>query len=367
MLLKMRGGNTMGIDTGIFLNREMRKIYDDLHPPDSRVAKKARRWLDIDGPVKFEVFLSGMQREEYEARNREYEATGQKDCRLCWSKESLVYRNQMAITADGIPFFPSHMLLRTVRPERIDSTFEVIMPNVKRGVVEKKHLDCRPEFSREDIVTMGYLMKDAQDYIINQSMGGSGASIGEHIHAHAFLKTQTDFPLLNPVCFTRLEGVQDVWVNRLITYGLLIRGEPEKIAAVFAALRNEFGFPSNHYLKVDDAFGGLIGLYVPRVELIPPLSRFASVNWKFGAFEVLGLYDANTPEDYHTLTGDEVCAATKSVTLQDSHLQAAMEQTCRAVLTGKNVYGEDRWEEEVGCLAGADRFAWTQPFWVVDK
>lgn len=325
--------NAVGVKATISLNEMMCEMYELAHPLDDRVAKKENRHLPIAGPVDFEVFLSGMQRQEYEARNREYEAAGRKECRLCWARESLVYYDQMAIAPDGIPFFPYHMLLRPVRPECIDLTFEIVSLNVKRGVVEKAHLDCRAEFCFEDIVTMGRLVQDAEHYMITQSMGGSGASISEHIHAHAFLKMQTDFPLLNRAYFTPLQGTTNVWVNnKHVTYGLLIRDEPEVIATVFVALRDQFGLPSNHYLRVDDAFGGLIGLYVPRVEQVPALPRIADADWKFGAFEVLGLYDAKTPELYQTLTAEEACAATSSVTLQDHQCQLDMEESCRAIL-----------------------------------
>jgi hypothetical protein len=307
----------------------MREMYELAHPPDSRVAKRETRRLAVGGPVDFEVFLSGMRRQQYEADNLAYEAAGRTNCRLCWQQESLLYRNELAIAPDSHPFFPYHMLLRPVRPQQIDPTFEVVGRQVKRGSVGRQQLDCRPDFSFEDIVSLCRLVQAAPDYMVTQSMRGSGASIPEHIHAHAFLKTQTDFPLLNRACFVRLEGARDVWVNRHVTYGLLVKGAPEPIARLFVALREQGGFHSNHYLKVDDAFGGSIGLYVPRVRQVPPFPRF--VDWKFGAFEVLGLYDVKTPELYRTLTADEACAATRSVTLQDRRSQAVLEDVCRAV------------------------------------
>ena len=313
----------------------MQEMYDRAHPPNGRTAKRCRRSLFVEGPVYFEIFLSGMERQEYEARTREHEPANGKDCRLCWPEESLIYRGKVAIAPDLTPFFPYHMLLKPVITECIDSTFVTVLPNVRQGFVRKEHLDCRPAFSFEDIAVMGYLVREEDEYIISQSMAGSGASIPEHIHAHAFLKSQTDFPLLNRSCFTRLPRTDNIWVNTHHTYGILIRDEPEVIAEIFVEIRNKLGLSSNHYFKTDDAFGGLIGLYVPRVKQVPSVPSIAQADWKFGAFEVLGLYDAKTAELYQTLKTEELCRATCSVTLQDKESRAVIEDICRAVIAGR--------------------------------
>src|SRR5205823_1912446 len=94
----------------------LRTMSEEAHPPDGRVAKRERRGLPVPGPVAFEVFLSGMQRQQYEADNRRFEAGPLTRCRLCWAEESLVYRDRLAVAPDHHPFFPYHMLLRPVRP-----------------------------------------------------------------------------------------------------------------------------------------------------------------------------------------------------------------------------------------------------------
>jgi len=164
-------------------------------------------------------------------------------------------------------------------------------------------------------------------------VAGSGASIPEHIHAHLFQKHQTGFPLFEPVSFEPLPGAAGrIWVNRHVTYGILISGTAELIATVIAGLRDEFGCASNHYLKTDPAWGGLVGLYVPRVHALPAVGRLEEADWKFGAFEVLGLFDAKTPEIYETLTTDEACRGIRSVTLQDPTQQRAMETCARELV-----------------------------------
>jgi hypothetical protein len=321
---------------GMNLTTLMRQMYDAVHASDGRVAKSASRTLTGIAPVECEIFLSGMRRQKYEEKNRTYSLSGRTDCRLCWPDTSLVFRDRVAISPDSFPFFPYHMLLRPVRPESVkDSDFELIGQDLKHGLITPEHLDCRDGFTREDLATFGALVEEAPDYIITQSMRGSGASIPEHIHAHAFLKTQTRFPLLEKSCFRQLPQDGRIWVNDHVGYGLLVRGTADFIADVFVLMRAEFKLPSNHYIRMDEDFGGLIGLYVPRTRNLPSITRLATADWKFGAFEVVGLYDAKTADLYETLTSEEACRATSSVTVQDLGTRAAMELVCVRLSTVK--------------------------------
>jgi hypothetical protein len=306
-------------------------MYDTAHPKDSRVAKVAKRLLPVSESVTFEVFLSGMQRQQYEDANREYLAAGRMDCRLCWEQQCLIFKDRIAIAPDSFPFFPYHMLLRPLDPKRVDATcFEEVALDIKRGMVSAEHLECRDYFTAQDIATFASLVETAPDYVITQSMRGSGASIPEHIHAHAFLKTETRFPLLEKGCYTRSKHASELWTIDQVGYGILFREDLTVMPMSFDTLRHRFGLASNHYFMMNEDFGGLIGLYVPRTASLPSVSRLAQVDWKFGAFEVLGLYDAKTALLFDTLSTDEACEATRSVTVNDRALRAAMEQACGA-------------------------------------
>jgi len=213
------------------LSTLMRSMYDERHPEDGRIGKLMSRKLQTGGVVDLEVFFSGMRRQEYERKNEAIDLSRQRGeqvpCRLCFSSSSLMYHCRLAITPDEVPFFPYHMLLRPITPKAFDTSFKSLGRNLKLGLIEKHHLDCRPGFNYEDIVVMSSLVKDARDYMVTQSFGGSGASVPEHVHAHAFPKNQTGFPLIHRVCFTRLRGTDSIWVNRHITYAILVRGNPD--------------------------------------------------------------------------------------------------------------------------------------------
>ena len=311
------------------LSSLMREMYEQAHPLDGQRAKTASRSLSAIAPVEFEVFLSGMGRQEYESQNRLHSTSPVPACRLCWARDCLVFRDRMAITPDSFPFFPYHMLLRPVKPERILlGAFKSIAPGIRRGRVTAEHLDCRDWFTAEDLATFAQVVQEAPDYMITQSMRGSGASVPEHIHGHAFLKKQTRLPLLEKSCFHTADNAAGIWINDHVSYGLLSRADASIWSQLFVSLSEQFGLPSNHYIKADEEFGGVIAHYVPRTRELPQVTRFAEVDWKFGAFEVVGLYDAKMGFLYDTVTADEACEATRSVTLQGRNIRTEMERAC---------------------------------------
>jgi hypothetical protein len=100
---------------------------------------------------------------------------------------------------------------------------------------------------------------------------------------------------------------------------------------VFVGLRDEFGLPSNHVIWVDESFGGLVGVYVPRVREQPVVQGNVLHEWKFGVFEVLGLYDVKTEHRFQTLTAEQASAATESATVSSKSMRARMEDFCRSM------------------------------------
>lgn len=314
----------------VMLSAMMRDMYVGLHPLPG-VAKSQRRFLHVSGAPAVEVCLAGLPRQGHRTAPPSAAIPRAAGCRLCWPQESIVYHDRLAIAPDQGPFFPFHMLVRPVRPPRA-GTLPAVRDGLRRGLVTTDHLDCRPHFTETDIAALGHLVLDAPDYRVTQSMDGSGASIPEHTHAHAFPKSHTSFPLLASDCFKPLKDVPHVWATRQLTYAILIRGTPEVIAAAFSSMRDACALPSNHCLHVDDAFGGLVGVYVPRVAALPLAGPFAAVGWRLGAFEVLGLFDAATEAVFHTLSGAEATAAIASVTLRDERIRRRVEASCaRAV------------------------------------
>ena len=68
---------------------------------------------------------------------------------------------------------------------------------------------------------------------------------------------------------------------------------------------------------------------------MPDGLKFVDADWKFGAFEVLGLFDAKNMELYESLTSNEAEEAIRSVTIQDDKLRNAFKARARATILGR--------------------------------
>lgn len=285
-----------------------------------RMRVKARvRHLQWDcGPVDLEVFWSGLDRRQYEEDLRLYEAAGHRYCRVCQRTRAkgLVYRDRLAIVPDPYPFFAHHMLLLPTHPDLIDDTFRSIGHNIKKGLIDGCRLLHREFATTGDFRVMAQLAEEAPSYMITQSVRGSGASIPEHIHAHAFPQTSSNFPLFTKRCFEPMELATNAWVMDSLSYGVALEGGPADIADRMTGWVQRFGVPCNHYFRADESFGSLVGLLVPRRRETPPRPALVrAAGWSFGAFEVLGLYDAKTEEIFEKLSFQDAYCATRSVTL----------------------------------------------------
>jgi hypothetical protein len=308
----------------MILQRLMEYTYNVRHERSELMAKLHHRYEPAGDEHGFELFLSGMKRQEYEESNRAYEVRGDLRCRLCWSEDSIIYQDHLAITADWIPFFPYHMLMRPLREDAVIGGL-VVGKDIKLMHVDVEQLDCRHYFTARDLEVMANLVLET-DYLATQAMRGSGASVPEHVHSHAFKKTETDFPLLNIRHFELLRQRDDTlaFVMRKPSYAVLIQGDSAFIGEVFEKLRDHFGYPSNHIITVDETFGGLIGVYVPRVREVPEDEVFTG--WKFGVFEVLGLFDVKTERQYAELKYPDLWEAIQNVTLHEPRIQAEVEK-----------------------------------------
>ena len=293
--------------------------------------------MPFDERIRFEVFLSGMRRQDYEAANRRYDQRGDSHCRLCGTRprQGLIYREQLAIIPDAMPFFPHHMLLRPTAHAAVSSPTDE-GPTLSRGPVAGAHLDHRDHVLAEDLLTMARLCVDAPSYMVTQAMRGSGASIPEHIHAHAFPRAATRFPLLEDAVDTLRGSNSPCETIADPSFGVIVRADPEHTALSLAALQRALELPVNFYLWVEDDLG-LVGAGIPRVAELPsgPVA-LAEIGWKFGAFEVAGLYDAKTEDIYWTMTAADAIEATRSVTVQDPRQQRrAIAVVADIVATGR--------------------------------
>jgi len=302
----------------------MNQLYEKKHSIyNKNSSKKSFRFIKTLLGIDFEIFLSGSKRYKYE---NYYLKTSSNsiNCPLCFSGESIIYQDKIIISADDNPFFYYHMLLRFFRKKKHTKD---IAENIKLKVVKTEDIICRENLLYEDIQAMCNLALDAQDYYVTLAMRGSGASIPEHVHAHIFPKNQTTFPLLDKKCFVNL--VDDkIWVNNNITYALLYKGKPKEIAKFFSWMEKTFSYSSNQIIYVDKEFESLIGVYIPRIKEMPFLKKNPSIGWKFGVFEVLGLFDSKSLEIYNNFDYEQAFFAIQQVTIHDKNIQKRIEKAC---------------------------------------
>lgn len=314
------------------LQKVMDYSFNVKHNNLSLVAKSKSRIVSNKESV-FELFLSGMKKQEY----KEYIINNKvsvEDCLLCRPCNSIVYKNYLSIVPDDYPFFPYHLLIRPLKPIILNNKSSTsINKDVKLIELKSIDFDCRNYFNALDIKFMAQLVLET-DYMITQSMNGSGASIPKHIHAHAIKQIVTKFPLLlqnkNRIAYSN-DGVS-VAILEQPTFALVFQGSPDFISTEIAILSERFGFVSNHLIYKES--GKLIGIYVPRVKESPNSENFKG--WKFGAFEVLGLFDVKKNDQFFVLNYDDLFEAIKDVTIQDNLIRKIIEEN--AVLIAMNFH-----------------------------
>lgn len=291
---------------------------------DELINKVKSRLEKEKGKPDFELYISGMELEKSRTYLQRRSGDSIGSCRLCYPRDSIIYRKYLAITPDDFPFYKYHMLLRPLKKGFDKTNYVQIDQRIGLLHVNKYHLDCRDYFTSEDVKIMSMLVQDT-DYLITQSMKGSGASIPEHIHAHAIKRNDLSFPLLDISLFNQIYLSQDIniFVLRLPSYAICIQSNPDIISHLFGCLSKRMNLPSNHIFCFNEKFGGLIGVYIPRIKEIPTGSKF--YGWQFGAFEVLGLFCIKTLEVYYSLRYQELSNAIKEVTLHDYDKQKQIE------------------------------------------
>ena len=341
--ISRRSAASRGLATSSGLTSLMEKEYESIHPGPPPKTELAGRWVLDDGGLGLRIFMAE-KRQEY-IKNQSIiknpsiinpQGDGSKPCCLCRSSSGIVYENQLLIRPDPFPMYQYHMQIIPLISELARDQFNCTPENrYKKGWVDVNLIDCRRHPTFEDLKSEMSLVKNS-DYLIMQSMEGSGASVPNHIHSHAFKKDIMKFPLLSKdrVEKDRAEIFNDgrSTIHRLPwpSYGFVFRAEEPIVAYLVNRLREKYGAPFNFLESQDQK--GIFGVYVPRCMEVPSNPLFK--DWQFGVTEVLGLFEAKTRDQFDRLTARMLIDAVKEVTIQDPDQQKGIEQFLLSVVRG---------------------------------
>jgi len=310
------------------IQQVMEKTYKDMHSGPAPITEIAGRYEPEEGPNRFRLFMTE-KRQDYikrleEEKSEREDFSKKKKCRLCCSSYAIIYDDHLVIRPDPSPMYDYHMLITPLKGSSSLENFELINGSYRLAYVAKDMLDCRAYPTKRDIDAGVRLVQDT-DYMVMQSMTGSGASIPEHIHAHAFKSSLMKFPLLKEENFSELCQGREITVMKIESpsYGFMIQGDSGRYGAVINRLFNDFGVPFN--LLLTEVSRNIVALYFPRIKEIPDDPIYGI--WQFGVTEMLGLFETKNHEQFNRLTYERLCQGLRDTTVQDSGVRKQMEKS----------------------------------------
>ncbi len=294
------------------IQNQMDYLFKKAHPALDEDFRVISETFDVPSGCKLRKQMSSQSRQNYEIS---LSRKNVKKCPLCNSVEGLIFEDSLIFTPDPVPFTYGHMLIRPLKNSSNHN--KATIPRIKK--IHKDELACRTEITKQDITAILKFVEEEKSYMILQSESGSGASIPEHIHAHCFLKKRFDFPLLRFIKPQESLCLSNVKILPELTFGVAVSGCSEYIATSFERLDELCSFPVNRIFFWDQSIKQLTGVFIPRSAEFPQsIGRLGGSRvWKFGCFEVLGLFDVKTEYLFDSLTVEQLIQALKETTIQN--------------------------------------------------
>jgi len=293
----------------------VQKLFEDYHPnlhSDYQIEKRS-----LITPEGQELLI---QRSTLSRKSYEYAINNPVNnlCPLCADRKGLVVNSQFVVVPDNIPFTFSQMVILPLK--KVNNTKNDNFHYDVRSVTKKEH-HCRPNLNINDLEGFTRLISLVPDLMITQSELGSGASIPRHIHAHLFPKKRFSFPLLANCFFIPINNTPEILINTNITFALGVYGNPAKVTFYLDLFRQCSDLPANRIFYWNDNYSKVMGIYIPRTNEIPPSIGYIKDGnvWRFGCFEVLGLFDVKSDKLFETITATDLKKAINETTLQDHH------------------------------------------------
>ncbi len=314
----MRGG----IDANLV--RLMEEDYNALHAGFCTARDRIRR-IPNTRFGDYTIFQTAGRR-EYNIRKGGPPIT---ECYLCTRMLSgILMRGKTFIVPDPVPFAAQHFLLRFVN-NASNGRMRGPPGRVQLTAANQEH---RELLTADDIDSCVGLARET-GFLICQSMRGSGASVPNHIHAHAFKQGVSDalsLPWLDRAAVDRVHSEAVLALSRTLTpsYGTLIETEHcnigSRIARVFGALRIPFNFVAGFgkpFLK----HWVLVFWRTRESPLHPLFSDAVTGRWKFGFSEMLGLFEFKSEEQFVGLNKEILDRSLAETTVCDESLRERIE------------------------------------------
>jgi hypothetical protein len=309
------------------LAERMQSSYEQLHGAGSWQPEIVRSLAAADG-TGYLLFRTA-RRHEYNRRCKQ-KAHAEK-CALCEEMlEGIVFLDRLLIVPDPVPFARDHFLLRFLRPPA------EVEP---RTLFESRHVTQAEHVHREGLlatdISSCLMLAQATGDLVCLSMRGSGASVPEHIHAHAFrpgLSGSLTLPLLGPpaVRFRRDTGDVRLSLTTTPAFGTLLQGSPACLAQRLARTVDELRVPVNVVAGQGGPFRETWLLVFWRRKECPshPLFRDDETGcWRFGFSEMLGLFEVKSLRQLQELTPAVLEEAMREATITHRELQAEIEES----------------------------------------
>ncbi len=317
------------------IQQVMEKAYRDRHLGPAPKTEIAGRY-EPDGDVNhFRLFMAEKRQEYIKQLGRlQRRVSVKKNCPLCRSYQAIIYSDHLILCPDTFPMYDYHMLIVPLK-KGVVLDFELTNDSYRLACVTKDMLDCREYPIKEDIDAEVKLVQST-DYMVMQSMCGSGASVPEHIHAHAFKRSLMKFPLLKEDKFCKLSYTSTMNVMKIESpsYGFLIHGDSDQYGTIIDGFFKAVGLPFN--LLITEFAQNVSILFFPRVREIPHDPIYEG--WQFGVTEMLGLFEAKTHKQFNNLTYDRLCQGLQDTTVQDPVMRQQIENSL-VQITSNLTYG----------------------------
>jgi hypothetical protein len=275
------------------------------------------------------------------------------ECRMCFSGKGIVYRDNVVITPDVIPFLGYHSLIRPLR-QGLDFNAGLDgfndFGNYKTGFVTKDMLDCRKLPIASDIDSCVELASET-GFSLLLGIKGTGGGVPEHVHFQAYVITgegALELPLIRKKNFRELVKTKtmEVLVMDEPSFGFALLGDKSQYAAIVTKLYNQFksyrnhdnvGLPFNLLLTRDsDLSDNVVAVYFPRTMEAPTSEVFVYEDntWRFGFGEIMGSLPARSMEQFENLTPQDVYWALKETTIGRGELKQEMKDSLIRIVQG---------------------------------
>ncbi|MDQ1248742.1 MAG: hypothetical protein QG597_3115 [Actinomycetota bacterium] len=306
------------------MTEDYRAVHGDLCPVIDR-----QRAIPNEPFGEYRIFQTA-ERRKYNLRTS---GPRIRDCYLCTRMASgILVRGRTLVVPDPFPFAAHHFLIRFVGDAHTES---IIAPFVRTRIAAAVQ-EHREQLTADDIDRCLTLACET-GFLVCESMRGSGASVPDHIHAHAFARDvpgALSLPWLKPGSVGLTYQSADISLYRALTpaYGVLIETKQPDAGARVVYTSEILGLPYNLIVGYGEPFRDYWVFVFWRTRESPRHPLFchpATGTWKFGFSEMLGLFEFKSEAQFLGLTEEILAQALLETTIADEVMRERVERLLR--------------------------------------